>query len=166
MASHINKAGCDTATDDDVCVFVNAARDGKTQRIADDLKRFGSNFANANLGGTTGLMLAAFHGHTGVMKLLLENGADTEARNRDDDTALTWALYGKKPDAAILLLDYGANVDVVNSMGETPFTYAEKLGRQDIIAWMKTSTPRNIERIVEAGVQQPLPVHKPLRLRR
>jgi uncharacterized protein len=124
-----------------------------------------SYFANINDHGRTPLMMAAFGNHTEVVKLLIEAGADMEAKNRDGDTALIWALYSGKAEASQLLIDAGADVNVRNQMGKTAFDYAEKLGRPDIIACMKTATPRNIGRAIENGVQKPLVIRKPLRLR-
>lgn len=166
MDSPLNNTFNQKATVADIRAFIHAAEQGDKERVAEALKRFGRDFANASDHGTTALMLAAFRDQTGVMELLIENGANLEARNRDDDTALIWALYAERPAAALLLLDYGADVNVVNKMGKTPFDYAEKLSRPDIIHCMKTATPRNIERTIENGVQNPLPVRRPLKLRK
>lgn len=166
MGSPLNQTFNAQATEADVRGFIRAAERGDRQRIADDLRRFGRDFANADSNGATALMLASFANQTGVMELLIENGANLEAKNRDNDTALIWALYNERAEAAMLLLDYGADVNVVNNMGKTPFDYAEKLSRPDILHYMKTATPRNIERTIEMGVQKPLPVRKPLKLSR
>src|SRR5579872_1940707 len=56
------------------------------------------------------LLYAAEKGHTEVVRLLLQKGADIGARNYEGLTALHFALVYKHPDTARLLIARGADV--------------------------------------------------------
>src|SRR5262245_5761422 len=60
-------------------------------------------------GGTTPLMMAALYGDAGLVKRLLDAGADPNAANSSGATALMWAVPNF--DNMRLLLDAGANVN-------------------------------------------------------
>ncbi len=68
-------------------------------------------------GAATPLMYAAAYGTLDTMRLLLDNGADANARNAGNATALMWAVA----DVAKvrLLVDRGADVNAVSTSGRT-----------------------------------------------
>ena len=72
---------------------------------------------NAPYKGWTPLILAAEHGDTVLMKLLLDKGANVSARNIDERTALDVAAYptGNK-EAANLLISSGATVNIIDAV--------------------------------------------------
>src|SRR5207247_5172837 len=78
-------------------------------------------------GGATPLMYAALYGDAGMVRDLLERGADTDARNEAGATALMWAV----PDVqkARLLLDAGADANARSNDGRTALLIAA--GRRD-----------------------------------
>ena len=57
--------------------------------------------------------------HHGVVQLLLERGADANARDNDHITPLHLASEDGRPKIARALLDHGANVNTENNRGET-----------------------------------------------
>ncbi len=59
-----------------------------------------------------------------VLKTLLDFGADTEAGGVDGRTSLIHAARTDNIDFAILLLEYGANINAVTIVGATPLTTA------------------------------------------
>jgi ankyrin repeat protein len=86
--------------------------------------------------GRTLLMLAEENNDLLMMGLLLDRGADVNARlDRDKysrvpvhksyaDSALLNAVYYRRPAAARLLMQYGADLDIVDKFGHTPLTKA------------------------------------------
>ncbi|KAH9061940.1 ankyrin repeat-containing domain protein [Lactarius vividus] len=55
-----------------------------------------------------------------VAQLLLENGADTNGKDKDHDLPLHSASYNGKLEIARMLLDHDAKANVKNDRGETP----------------------------------------------
>jgi ankyrin repeat protein len=78
------------------------------------------------------------------VKLLLERGADIEARNQHGDTALILAASkGGYEDATTvrLLLDRGADVGAKNNNGQTALALALKNRRPDVVSLLKRQSP-------------------------
>ena len=69
--------------------------------------------------GSTLLATAALMGHTEVVALLLEHGADVNAKSRDGGTALHAAAFLGRAETVKLLLKKGADISLRNSMGST-----------------------------------------------
>ncbi|KAG8257515.1 ankyrin repeat [Homalodisca vitripennis] len=70
--------------------------------------------------GWTPLHEACNHGWLGVAKLLLEAGADVNARGLDDDTPLHDAAVNGHSKLVVLLVDNGADIHQKNKRGKTP----------------------------------------------
>ncbi|MFH0902011.1 MAG: ankyrin repeat domain-containing protein [Pseudomonadota bacterium] len=68
----------------------------------------------------TPLHRAAMAGHLAVAALLLERGADPNARASYDMTPLHWASIRGHAEAASVLIQRGARVDAANVYGMTP----------------------------------------------
>lgn len=73
-------------------------------------------------GGSTPLMYAALYGGIADMRLLLDKGADVNARNHAGATALMWAADDLEKTR--LLLDRGANVNAKSDDGRTALMIA------------------------------------------
>jgi ankyrin repeat protein len=73
-------------------------------------------------GGATALMHAALLGGPDVMRLLLDAGADPNAKNRRNATALLWAVTDA--GAIRLLLEHGADPNIRSIEGRTPLYLA------------------------------------------
>jgi ankyrin repeat protein len=73
-------------------------------------------------GGATPLMNAAAFGSIETMRLLIEKGADVNARSAGNATALMWAATD--PAKIALLVDKGADVNAVSELGHTPLMLA------------------------------------------
>jgi uncharacterized protein len=76
------------------------------------------------------LMTAAAVGKASIVLYLLESGADVNLKDREGNTALSFAKTG---DIAKLLLDKGAQADVVGRYNRTPLNEAILDGKADVV---------------------------------
>jgi ankyrin repeat protein len=87
--------------------------------------------------GWTPLHLAAFFGRTGVARLLLDRGADVNARSKSDrfardNTPLHAAAANSQVEVATLLVERGADVNARDGSGFTPLALAAN-SRSDLL---------------------------------
>jgi ankyrin repeat protein len=86
--------------------------------------------------GDTPLHFAALGDRTELARLLIEQGADVNARNRNRETALHLAaIYGY--DVAQLLIGKGADIKLRNRDGDTPLTVAEHFASGRIVGMLR-----------------------------
>ena len=64
---------------------------------------------------------------------ILAGEVDVNHMDGDNNTALFWAAWGCDAVAVDVLLRYGAKVDPVNKLTETPLMVASKLGHADVV---------------------------------
>jgi uncharacterized protein len=74
--------------------------------------------------GTTALITAAASNQTGPMRMLLERGADIEARTFEGKTALMVAAFVGHYEAARLLLENGADLEAKDKLGNDALAYS------------------------------------------
>lgn len=94
-----------------------------------------------NLHGMTPLMLAALCDETDIIPLLIEHGAEVNTKDSDEVTALMYAVP-YNPKAIKILVDYGADVKVIDDIGRTLMHKAADQAKQ----------PEIIKILVELGV--------------
>ena len=75
-------------------------------------------------GNTALIWAAAEHGHTDIVKLLLDRGADIGAVNVNLNTALICAAANGHTDTVRLLLDRGADINAADIGGYTALMFA------------------------------------------
>lgn len=79
-------------------------------------------------GGITSIFMASMYQRTDIVKLLLDNGADPNVEHSYSTiskmTPLHWAMQARNVDMANALLEKNANINVPNSDGNTPGTFA------------------------------------------
>jgi uncharacterized protein len=69
-------------------------------------------------------MDASRRGYLDIVRLLLENGADSDACDRNDSTPLMLASRGGHLDIVRVLLENGAAIDSCNYDNSTPLVFA------------------------------------------
>ena len=80
-----------------------------------------------------------------MFKLLLDNGADVEAKN-DHYTVLFYALSNHFFEATKLLIDKGANFQTVFYNGATPINFAAKLNEdKELILLIQEGADFNVQ---------------------
>ena len=74
------------------------------------------------------LLIACKFGDLEKVKQLLENGADVNAGDKDDRTALMFAAGNGHKEVVELLIENGADVNAKNIMGKTALMSASRGG--------------------------------------
>lgn len=82
---------------------------------------------------STALHKAAIYGHTSIIELLLNYGADIEIKNAEGMTALTIAVSQSHLDAVGMLLHYSANVQVLDNQGQSLLHHAARFANIAIL---------------------------------
>lgn len=81
----------------------------------------------------TALMVAGLFGLKAIAQLLLDKGANLEAKDNYGMTALSWAARADQAAVVELLLDKGADPDAKDSRdGNTPLIFAIRAGYTDV----------------------------------
>nr|WP_294691445.1 ankyrin repeat domain-containing protein [uncultured Friedmanniella sp.] len=91
--------------------LLDRARVGEGERLA-DYADHGMPVDLTDATGNTLLMLAAYHGHAGTVRLLAERGADVNAVNDRGQTPLAGAVFKGYRDVVEVLVAAGADPDL------------------------------------------------------
>ncbi|WP_415856685.1 ankyrin repeat domain-containing protein [Sinomonas sp. G460-2] len=122
------------APDDDVVELASrlfeAARAGDEPTLKAYLEA-GAPSSLANQAGDSLVMLAAYHGHAGVVRLLGAHGADVAAANDRGQTPLAGAVFKGYGDVVEALLELGADPDAGAPSAREA---AQMFGRQEMLA--------------------------------
>jgi len=118
-----------------------AAAIGDSDRVRAALDRDPEGLDTYSPEGFTPLALAAHFGHLEVMRLLIDRGAEVNrvATHRLAVTPLHAALFGRQVDAALLLIERGADVALARGgsgwkrAGWTPLHYAAGMGFSTLV---------------------------------
>ncbi len=90
--------------------------------------------ATTRLGGHTPLLMASKLGNAGMLKTLIEAGADPNQPTSNGTTPLMLAAASGNLDAVALLLERGAKIDArENAMGQTALMFAAAQGRTGVV---------------------------------
>ncbi|KAK3069715.1 Allantoicase, partial [Teratosphaeriaceae sp. CCFEE 6253] len=103
-----------------------AASNGDAERVQRLVRGPASDFIDLNAvdaEGTPPLVYASCFGHRDVVQTLLNAGAAVDTPDRNQWTALMWAMTNRHQDIAQLLLDHGASTDLQSSSGRTALDF-------------------------------------------
>jgi ankyrin repeat protein len=81
-------------------------------------------------------------GGVGVVKMLLQAGAQIDARDRQGCTALMWALSQGEADSVKALLAAGANVNLKNVYGDSALNLAARGAHSGVVHLLKKAGAR------------------------
>ena len=84
-------------------------------------------------GRYTCLMISSRSGHLDICRLLIDKGAQVEARNRYDRTPLHYAARYGHVEIVRLLCDHGADVEARHNDGSRPLHWAAYNGHISIV---------------------------------
>ncbi|XP_013406001.1 transient receptor potential cation channel subfamily A member 1 homolog isoform X2 [Lingula anatina] len=110
-----------------------AAMHGRTLVVRELVNRQKTIVNDEDEESNTALHLAALAGHQKVMDVLLDLGADVEARNAKGWTALDCAAYMGKVKAAKTLLEADSPIDPLDRNKVTPLHLAAKGGHTELV---------------------------------
>lgn len=110
----------------------DAVKTGDVARVRERLEKEPQLVALRDHTGVTLLHLAAWWGQADVAKLLLEKGADKEAKDGGGNTPLLWAARWGQRDVVELLLTHGASPKSSVQGDYTPLHLAAQYGHLEI----------------------------------
>src|SRR6516225_1870575 len=112
--------------DPKVTALIAAVRAGNRPEIERQIAATPEVVKGVDEGGSTALHHAAGYGPLANVELLLNKGADVNAKNGRRSTPLHWAIYDEAK--VRLLLSKGADVNARQAQGRTPLFLAAMLG--------------------------------------
>ena len=96
--------------------FFDAALNGDIQTVESELSAgVDVNATSLNGQNQTALMLAAFNGHRNLVEILIARGGKVNHLDVTHRTALMYCCSGPFPETAQLLLDHGADVNIIDN---------------------------------------------------
>ena len=118
----------------------HAAFEGRAADVSAYIQEHGDEVSLADKDGFTPLHAAAHAQHADIAVLLIEAGADLNARNRFGNTALWVALFNvRETDGEVvrILLNAGADPDAQNNYGVSPRGLASKVANCDLMRFFR-----------------------------
>lgn len=113
--------------------FFDLIRSGKLEEIKLRVEADSSLISKKDDKGFPPLIMACYTSQNDVAKFLLETGADLNAQDAADNTALMGVSYKGILDIASILIEQGADVNIQNSQGYTALMFAAMFNQEEII---------------------------------
>jgi ankyrin repeat protein len=82
-------------------------------------------------------MGVCFKGYTEMAKLLIDAGAELNAKNGMGGTCLIYSVSFNRPEITRLLLESGANTSLKDAQGKTALDHAKGLGLNELITLLE-----------------------------
>lgn len=131
-----NGANPNAPTDGGTTPIFLSCNDGHVES-AIILCRYGANVNfNKNKYNLSPLRHAARSGSIEVVKFLINQGAEINAKAADNGTALSAASLKGHIDIVKLLIQHGATIDIIDKDGESPLMNASSEGRTEIVRYL------------------------------
>ncbi|KAJ8248976.1 hypothetical protein GJAV_G00229810 [Gymnothorax javanicus] len=105
-----------------------------TQKKLSSLQTSGLGVNSSSADGFTPLHVAALHGHTALLSLLIRHGACVNARNSQSATPLHLACQNSHAQVVTSLLECNAKLNKKDQYGNTPLIHTCLKGHQDTAA--------------------------------
>ena len=108
--------------------IIKAAKSGNAFKVKELLEQNASLISAMDPDGSTPLHCATWKGHEKVVALLLDHGADVNAKNNNGHwgtTPLHAAAHANQRAIAELLIAHGADIHATNLNGRTPLAETE-----------------------------------------
>ncbi|PYH33437.1 DIL and Ankyrin domain protein [Aspergillus neoniger CBS 115656] len=105
-----------------------AASNGDVERVRRLVQGHAAEYVDVNKPdeeGTVPLIYASCFGHQDVVSALLDAGSHIDQQDRNQWSALMWAMTNRHKTIAKILLDHGASPDIKSSSGGTAFDFAQ-----------------------------------------
>ena len=137
----------------------DAAKDGDIEQVKALLINKGADVNGPNDIGNMPLHLAAFEGHTELVGLLIENGADLNVLGAGGfgQTPISRAVVGGHADVIELLLAKGADVNVHSiTRSSSRVTAIHRAARDGDVAIIELLIGHGADLSLEAGPRRPL----------
>ncbi|WCR54429.1 MAG: Phosphocholine transferase AnkX [Wolbachia endosymbiont of Ctenocephalides orientis wCori] len=132
-----------------------AAYSGKLDVVKYLIDEKNADFKATDKQGITTVLLATYGNHLKVVKYLIGKGENVNVANKKGETPLHWAVYvhrensyasieggseqndsGYSSIAKYLMEGKSANLNIADNQGETPFHWAAKYGRLDLVEYL------------------------------
>ena len=113
-------------------MLLEGCRDGDFDKVRLAIN-FGADLGAKDVYGNTPLYWASYMNRIAIAKLLIERGADVEAKDNDGGrTPLHFAANWNRIETAKLLIERGADVEAKDKWGQTPLHFASSWNHIEI----------------------------------
>ncbi len=168
----------------EVANFMDAVRRGNKDAVVAFLNKY-EDAANTHddffSNGKTALIWAAKYGHKDIVELLLEKGADINAKDRSGWTPLMEVAMSGPFEMLEFLLERGADFDAKSNNGTTALVYAQANGIQAAVDVLEQWLVKQQKRLAEEqkrlkaeledelkgfsrGLERPIPARRPFKI--
>ena len=138
-------------------VLLNATKYGNLELIGALVEGANADVNQAFIDGTTALMRACYYNYHNLAVSLLQSGADVEAKNTRNETALYIACFRGNLDIVQLLVEnHEARVNISDLDGDTPLSVACYEDKNQVIRFLLQN---DACRVNTRGIRGDTPLH-------